>query len=60
MCLVVKGRRGSEKARRRLGQGRSGSEWSRWSTEVKLFSPVVLYGPSDIIIRHETMLNVDF
>ena len=39
---------------------RSGSEWSRWNTEVKLFSPLVLYGSSDLIIRHGRMLNVDF
>ena len=44
----------------RLGEARRGPEWSRWSTEVKLFSPLVLYAPTDIIIRDERMLNVDF
>ena len=44
----------------RLGEARRGPEWSRWSTEVKLFSPLVLYGSSELIIRHGRMLNVDF
>ena len=43
----------------RLGEARRGPEWSRWSTEVKLFSPLVLYGSSELIIRHGRMLNVE-
>ena len=30
------------------------------AVKLKLFSPVVLYAPSEIIIRHETRKNVDF